>query len=305
MTDAMITDAEAASPPGEPMLAAEHVDAAYGRIQVLFDASIEVHQGERVALLGTNGAGKSTMLRVISGLLPATAGRVTFKGDDITNIAPHLLAERGLVHISGGRATFPSLTVEENLRLAGYPARRDKAVLAERIAEAMDLFPRVRERAEQRCGTLSGGEQQMVAIGRALVANPELLVVDELSLGLAPVILEEIRAMLDLLAGRGITMLIVEQSLDMAAQIAQRCYFMEKGEVRFSGPITELMQRGDLARAVFFGGRDEPDRDAGAGASRARVPAAHTPTNGSSNGRAGVGHRRRGPLRADREKPTP
>ena len=236
------------------LLDAEGIDAAYGPVQILFGASVAVRRGERVALLGTNGAGKSTLLRVVSGLLPAAAGRVTFKGEDITNRDPHRLVELGLIHISGGRATFPSLTVHENLRLAAYPARRDKAKVAARVVEAMDLFPRLRERSNQPCGTLSGGEQQMVAIGRALVADPELLIIDELSLGLAPVVLKEIQGMLATLAERGISMLIVEQSLDMAALIADRCYFMEKGQIRFEGDINELKNRGDLARAVFFGG---------------------------------------------------
>src|SRR5436190_5420664 len=240
--------------PGEVLLAAEGIEASYGPIQVLFGASIVVRHGERVALLGTNGAGKSTLLRVVSGLLPATAGRVTFKGQDITNREPHELVDLGLIHIAGGRATFPSLTVEENLRLAAYPIRREKAQVADRVDEAMTMFPRLRERARQQCGTLSGGEQQMVAVGRALVAQPQLLIVDELSLGLAPIILQEIQGMIATLAARGISMLIVEQSLNMAAVIAERCYFMEKGSIRFEGDINELMQRGDLARAVFFGG---------------------------------------------------
>jgi branched-chain amino acid transport system ATP-binding protein len=236
------------------ILAAEGIEASYGPIQVLFGPSIDVCRGERVVLLGTNGAGKSTLLRVISGLLPATSGRVLFDGEDITNRHPHEMAELGLVHISGGRATFPSLTVVENLRLAAYPVRRDRTKVSQRVDEAMDLFPRLRERAQQVCGTLSGGEQQMVAIGRGLVADPKLLVLDELSLGLAPVILKEIEAMIATLAARGISMLIVEQSLNMAAAIAERCYFLEKGEIRFEGDVADLTSRGDLARAVFFGG---------------------------------------------------
>jgi len=240
--------------PRDVIFSAEAIDASYGPIQVLFGASIMVRRGERVVLLGTNGAGKSTLLRVVSGLLPATAGRVTFDGRDITNRGAHSMVEIGLVHISGGRATFPSLTVEENLRLAAFPIRRDRAKVTERVDEAMDLFPRLRERAGQQCGTLSGGEQQMVAIGRGLVADPQLLVLDELSLGLAPVILKEIEGMIASLAARGISMLIVEQSLNMAARIAERCYFMEKGEIRFEGDVQALTKRGDLARAVFFGG---------------------------------------------------
>jgi len=243
--------------PGEVLLRVDEVDASYGPIQVLFGTSIVVHRGERVALLGTNGAGKSTLLRVVSGLLPVSRGKVWFKGEDVTGTAPHALVPKGMTYISGGRATFPSLTVLENLRMSGYPIRRDRAELQRRIDEAMDLFPRLRERADQRCGTLSGGEQQMVALGRSFVAAPELLIIDELSLGLAPIILREIQGMIGTLADRRITMLIVEQSLNMAAAIAERSYFMEKGEIRFEGKIADLMERGDLARAVFFGGHDE------------------------------------------------
>jgi ABC-type branched-subunit amino acid transport system ATPase component len=242
---------------GDEFLRVSEVDASYGPIQVLFGASIVVRRGERVALLGTNGAGKSTLLRVASGLLPVTRGKVWFKGEDVTGTSPHRLVTKGMTYIAGGRATFPSLTVLENLRLSGYPVRRDKPEVQRRVDEAMDTFPRLRERSSQKCGTLSGGEQQMVALGRALVATPELLIIDELSLGLAPVILREIQSMIATLAGRGITMLIVEQSLNMAAAIAERSYFMEKGEIRFEGLITDLMERGDLARAVFFGGHDE------------------------------------------------
>jgi ABC-type branched-subunit amino acid transport system ATPase component len=254
---------------GDELLRVTDVDASYGPIQVLFGASIVVHRGERVALLGTNGAGKSTLLRVASGLLPVTRGKVWFKGEDVTGTSPHRLVSKGMTYIAGGRATFPSLTVLENLRLSGYPVRRDKAEVQRRVDEAMDTFPRLRERSSQKCGTLSGGEQQMVALGRALVATPELLIIDELSLGLAPVILREIQSMIATLAGRGITMLIVEQSLNMAAAIAERSYFMEKGEIRFEGLITDLMERGDLARAVFFGGHDEDEAPKSNGRRRA------------------------------------
>jgi ABC-type branched-subunit amino acid transport system ATPase component len=238
------------------ILEATGIEASYGPIQVLFGTSIVVRRGERVALLGTNGAGKSTLLRTVAGLLPVDRGSVRFDDRDITGLAPHRRVRLGMSCISGGRATFPSLTVEENLRLSAYPIRRERAEVARRVDEAMDLFPRLRERATQKVGTLSGGEQQMVALGRALVAEPQLLIIDELSLGLAPVVLREIQSMIGMLAERGITMLIVEQSLNMAATIAERCYFMEKGAIRFEGRIRELMERGDLARAVFFAADD-------------------------------------------------
>ena len=238
------------------LLEVDHLEAGYGALQVLFGASIVVGRGEQVALLGTNGAGKSTLLRAIAGLLRPSGGQVLLDGTDITGWKPLHLVGKGMVYIAGGAATFPSLTVLENLRMSAYPVRRQRSEVAARIDEAFDLFPRLRERMSQRAGTLSGGEQQMVALGRALVAKPDLLMIDELSLGLAPVMLDVIHDMIETLASRGITMLIVEQSLNTAAKIAGRAYFLEKGEIRFDGPIDELMSRGDLARAVFLGGRD-------------------------------------------------
>jgi branched-chain amino acid transport system ATP-binding protein len=239
----------------ETLLDVRDLDVAYGSLQVLFGTSIEVHKGELVALLGTNGAGKSTLLRAIAGLMRPSAGQIRFKGENVTGARPLRLVGMGMIYISGGRATFPSLTVLENLKMSAYPFRRNRNEVASRIDEAIDLFPLLRERLTQQAGTLSGGEQQMVAIGRALVSGPELLIIDELSLGLAPVMLDVIQSMLETLAARGITMLIVEQSLNMAARIARRAYYMEKGEIRFQGALSELIDRGDIARAVFFGAR--------------------------------------------------
>ena len=232
------------------------VHFSYGAVQVLFGVHLSVRRGERVALLGTNGAGKSTVLKVAAGLLRPDregGGRVCFNGDDVTDEAPEQHAERGMVLVSGGKSTFPSLTVEENLRIGAFPFLRDERVVGERIEEVVGRFPVLRERLTQRAGTLSGGEQQMMALGRALVAAPELLLIDELSLGLAPVVMGEILAMVDEFVQRGTTLLIVEQSLNIAASITDRGYFMEKGEVRFSGPTQELAERGDMARSVFFG----------------------------------------------------
>jgi branched-chain amino acid transport system ATP-binding protein len=238
---------------GERLLEVHNVDAAYGSLQVLFGASIEVQKGELVALLGTNGAGKSTLLRAVAGLMRPTSGQIRFKGEDVTGARPLHLVGMGMIYIAGGRAVFPSLTVLENLRMSTYPFRRNRSQVAERIEEAVELFPLLRQRLSQRAGTLSGGEQQMVAIGRALISGPDLLMIDELSLGLAPVMLDVIQSMLETLAARGMTMLIVEQSLNMAARIARRAYYMEKGEIRFEGALSELIERGDIARAVFLG----------------------------------------------------
>ena len=237
----------------ESLLEVHDVDAAYGSLQVLFGASIEVHKGELVALLGTNGAGKSTLLRAVAGLMKPTTGRIRYRGEDVTGASPLRLVNMGMICIAGGRAVFPSLTVLENLKMSAYPFRRNRSEVSNRIEEAVELFPLLRQRLSQRAGTLSGGEQQMVAIGRALVSGPDLLMIDELSLGLAPVMLDVIQSMLETLAARGITMLIVEQSLNMAARIARRAYYMEKGEIRFEGTLSELIERGDIARAVFLG----------------------------------------------------
>src|SRR5439155_18541587 len=175
-----------------PLLQVESVDYAYGPLQVLFGVSLTVPDGGRVALLGTNGAGKSTLLRLVAGLVEPTAGCVRLAGEDITGLRPEARATRGMTLVEGGRSTFPGLTVLENLRLGAWPFIRDRARVSAGIDAALDLFPTLRARATQLAGTLSGGEQQMLAIGRALIASPQLLLVDELSLGLAPVVMAEI-----------------------------------------------------------------------------------------------------------------
>jgi ABC-type branched-subunit amino acid transport system ATPase component len=237
-----------------PILEATGIDVHYGRVQVLFDVSISVGRGEFPALLGTNGAGKSTFLKGVSNLAPVTAGRVEFDGDDITGLAPDRIAARGLAHVPGGRGTLPDLTVEENLRLGGHLLRNKPAELADGLERAHGLFPWMGQRSKQLAGTLSGGEQQMLAIARALVLRPTMLMVDELSLGLAPVIVEELMGLLKQLNGEGITVLVVEQHATLAMQMAERVLFMEKGRVRFSGDGRELLQRPDLLRSVFLGG---------------------------------------------------
>jgi ABC-type branched-subunit amino acid transport system ATPase component len=214
---------------------------------------LKVQPGEFLALLGTNGAGKSTLLKGVSNLAPVTAGRVDFDGEDVTGLAPDAIVGRGLAHVPGGRGTLPDLTVEENLRLGGHLLRRRSAERDDGIARAMELFPWMRERRRQLAGTLSGGEQQMLAIARALVTTPKLLMVDELSLGLAPVIVEELMGVLQRLHAEGITLLVVEQHATLAMRFAERVVFMEKGQVRFSGPAADLAGRDDLLRSVFLG----------------------------------------------------
>jgi ABC-type branched-subunit amino acid transport system ATPase component len=237
-------------------LEVDGIDFSYGPLQVLFDASIHVDEGERVGLLGTNGAGKSTLLRVVGGLVKPSRGVVRFDGKDITGLDPDQRVELGIVQVGGGRATFPTLTVAENICLGGYRFMKDKARVERNLDEALETFPTLRRRLDQQAGTLSGGEQQMMALARAVVAEPQLLVIDELSLGLAPVVMQEIMRMIDALADRGMPMLIVEQSINVALTIAQRAYFMERGAVRFSGATSELLERDDLVRSVFFGATD-------------------------------------------------
>ena len=236
-----------------PLLEVSGVEASYGPLQVLFGIDMDVPTGGRVALLGTNGAGKSTLLRVVAGLLPPDAGTVRFKGQDVTGMRPEERVRLGLTLVEGGRATFPSLTVLENLRIGAYPRMSDSALVDERLEEVFALFPALKDRLDQQAGTLSGGEQQMMVLGRALMAGPELLLIDELSLGLEPVVMQAIVAAVEQMVASGRTLLLVEQSLNLALGLADKAFFMEKGEIRFSGPTARLLKRGDLVRSVFFG----------------------------------------------------
>jgi branched-chain amino acid transport system ATP-binding protein len=238
---------------GEQLLEVTELDCSYGPLQVLFGVSLEVPAGGQVALLGTNGAGKSTLLRAVAGLIAPSAGQIRFDGEDITALAPHERVALGITLVEGGRATFPSLTVADNLRMGAYPFLRQRARVEERLDTVLDLFPQLRPRLSEPAGVCSGGEQQMIAIGRALVAEPRLLMIDELSLGLAPIVMAEIVRAIERVVATGTTVLLVEQSLNVALGLAQWAYFMEKGEVRFSGPTSALVERGDLARSVFFG----------------------------------------------------
>jgi branched-chain amino acid transport system ATP-binding protein len=237
------------------LLAVDDITFSYGPLPVLFGVSVTVGEGERVALLGTNGAGKSTFLRVVAGLERPVSGRVEFDGEDITHWTPAARVARGLVLVAGGKATFPTLTVRENLRIGAYGFRRNRALVDARVEEALEPFPALRDLFERQAGLLSGGEQQMMAMARALVARPRLLLIDELSLGLAPVVMAGLLRVVDDLAAAGTTMLIVEQSLNVAMGISERAYFMEKGEIRFDGATDALAARDDIARSVFFGTR--------------------------------------------------
>ena len=224
----------------------------FGKVVVLDGVDFRVDDGEIVALLGTNGAGKSTLLRTISGLWRPAAGEVTFGGEPIAGLAPHRIVRRGLVQMPGGRATFPGLSVEENLRVGAVCVARDGR--QERVDEVLVLFPWLDERRGQLAGTLSGGQQQMLALGRALTARPRLIMIDELSLGLAPTIVAELLTVIAGLRERGTSIVVVEQHVDLALSFADRAYFLERGQVRFEGPAAELHGRTDLLRAVFFAG---------------------------------------------------
>jgi ABC-type branched-subunit amino acid transport system ATPase component/predicted MFS family arabinose efflux permease len=234
-----------------PVLQVRNLDYSYGKVQVLFDVGFEVHRGEVLALLGTNGAGKSTILRVVSGLGVAERGVVRLNGRTVTYADPELRARIGIVHLAGGKATFGSLGVEENLRMAAY--RYTKADTDVRIARVLETFPVLGERRQDAAGSLSGGQQQMLALAMAMLHDPEILLIDELSMGLSPIVVQELLTVVERLRDRGVTMVVVEQSLNVALSVADRAIFLEKGQIRFEGPAQELAERDDLARAVFLG----------------------------------------------------
>jgi len=235
-----------------PLLAVHGLRASYGAVEVLRGIDMEVHDGEIVALLGTNGAGKSTILRCISGLMPLDAGEILFDGDEIAGHSTEDTVRRGITQVPGGRGVLPNLTVEENLRMGAYPIRRDRDAVSAGYERVFALFPRLDERRRQLAGNLSGGEQQMLAIGRALMLRPRLLMIDELSLGLAPLVVRQlVETMREVNAG-GVSMILVEQSANLALSITDRAYFIEKGVIRFDGSSQELLARDDLLRSVFL-----------------------------------------------------
>lgn len=236
-----------------PLLEVEHLSFSYGPLQVLFDVSFTVPAGGTICLLGTNGAGKSTLLRAVAGLAPPSGGRVLFDGEDVTRARAEERFARGMALVEGGRATCGSLSVEENLRLGAFPFLRDRSRVRDGMERAYAAFPALAAKQGQQAGTLSGGEQQMLALGRALVSSPRLLMIDELSLGLAPVVMQVVVEAVEEMALSGVTLLLVEQSLNVAVAVADEGYFMEKGEIRYSGRTDELLARGDLVRSVFFG----------------------------------------------------
>lgn len=242
-----------AAPETIPALQVRNIDFSYGNVQVLFDVSLDVYRGEVLALLGTNGAGKSTILRVIAGLGTPSRGVIRLGGRTITYVTPGQRAGLGIHMLPGGKGVFPQMSVRDNLEMGGFGYRKDAKDLAARIERVMATFPKLRDRADQTAGSLSGGEQQMLALARTMLNQPDVLIIDELSLGLAPVVVQELLETIAALKATGMTIIIVEQSLNVALSIADRAVFMEKGQVRFTGSARELAERDDLARAVFLG----------------------------------------------------
>ena len=246
------------------LLRVEGIDLSYGQTQVLFGVDLEVRRGEILALLGTNGAGKSTVLKAISGLASTSSGSVHFDGRDITGSSANETFALGIAQVPGGRGIFPTLTVAENMRIAGWSRRRDKAGLKRATDQVIEWFPALGERWDTPAGNLSGGEQQMLSIGQAFLSEPSLLMIDELSLGLAPAVVERLLDIVRDLHARGTTVILVEQSVHVALKLAGRAVFMEKGEVRFEGPTADLLERDDILRSVYLKGtRAAPSRPDG------------------------------------------
>jgi len=236
-----------------PALQVNNLDFCYGPVQVLFDVGFEIRKGETLALLGTNGAGKSTLLRVISGLGTPRRGVVRLGGRTITYTSPQLRAALGVHQLPGGKGVFPGMTVHQNLTMGAYIHRRDRDDVTGRIDRVLELFPDLAQRQDQKAASLSGGQRQMLALARVLLHDPEILLIDELSLGLAPTVVQDLLVIIERLQEQGQTIIIVEQSLNVALAVADRAIFLEKGQIRFEGPAQELLERDDLARAVFLG----------------------------------------------------
>jgi ABC-type branched-subunit amino acid transport system ATPase component len=242
---------------GGDVLVVEDLTYAYDRLQVLFGISFRVRHDEVLGLLGTNGAGKSTLLRAVTGLVRPPSGRVVFNGLEITGLPAERLVALGIAFVQGGKANFPDLTVRENLEVGAQMLSVQAA--RERIERELERFPVLRPLLRRRAASLSGGEQQQLAIAKALLMDCQVLCIDELSLGLSPRAVDGVLAVLRGINRQGVTIVIVEQSLQVAAAVCTRVLFLEKGRVRFEGAPGELAQRGDLARAVFLGAGHEPD----------------------------------------------
>jgi branched-chain amino acid transport system ATP-binding protein len=234
------------------VLVLDSISACYGKVEALHGIALEVHRGEIVALIGANGAGKSTTLRTISGVIRPSHGRIHFDGKLISTMSPERVAAAGIAHVPEGRRVFPGFTVVENLELAGLALGRPSREIARDVEMILEMFPRLRERYKQYAWSLSGGEQQMLVIGRGLVARPRLLMLDEPSLGLAPNLVDQVFDVIDEIRSRGTTILLVEQNASMALDVADRGYVMELGRIVLDGPASELAES-ELIKQSYLG----------------------------------------------------
>jgi branched-chain amino acid transport system ATP-binding protein len=230
------------------VLRLEDVWASYGSFQALFGVALEVSAGEAVAVIGPNGAGKTTLLRAISKLIPIVRGRITMEGTDLATVPAHQVVARGIAQVPEGRRLFPGLTVEDNLRMGAFH-QDARSHYARRLEFVYSLFPRLKERRDQLAGTMSGGEQQMCAIGRALMSGPKLLLLDEPSAGLAPVVVQQVFDLIGRIRGEGFTVLIVEQNVQQVLRVVDRAYLLEVGRIKASGPAHELLASDEIRRA--------------------------------------------------------
>ena len=232
------------------MLQLKSVDAGYGTFQALFGVNLEVNAGEAVGVIGPNGAGKTTLMRVISGLIRPTKGAIAMQGTDVLTTPAHKIVSLGIAHVPENRRLFPRLTVDDNLKMGAYmPGARAK--YAERLDFVFDLFPRMKERRHQMAGTMSGGEQQMCAIGRALMSSPKLVLLDEPSMGLAPVIVQQVFELVRRIRSEGYTVLIVEQNVQQVLKVVDRAYLLEVGRIHASGSAQELLSSDEIRKAYL------------------------------------------------------
>jgi branched-chain amino acid transport system ATP-binding protein len=233
------------------MLKVNHIDVSYGDVQVLFDVSLDIKAGELVAVIGANGAGKTTLLRAVSGLLKPHGGEIRFQDDIISNRPPYYMVATGIVQIPEGRLLFPDMSVQENLRMGAY-LNKDKTQIEETLHSVYDMFPILKERSTQMAGTMSGGEQQMLAIGRGLMARPKLLMLDEPSLGLSPKLVQQVfNLVLQINKEMGVTVLLVEQNVRHSCEISDRAFVLENGRVVLDGPGREMLQNDHVRRAYL------------------------------------------------------
>ena len=238
------------------MLTIENLQAGYGKVQVLHGISISVPKGKIVTLIGSNGAGKTTTMRAISGMIKPDAGRVTLSGQEITGLASHQIAKRGLAHSPEGRRVFPTLSVLDNIRMGAfvrYTNARPRGDVESDLQKALEMFPRLKERTHQLAGTLSGGEQQMLAMARAVMLNPDVFLLDEPSMGLAPILVEEVFHTISRLKSQGVTMLLVEQFAAAALKVADYGYVLENGRISVHGPASQLKDD-PAVKAAYLGG---------------------------------------------------